>query len=73
MEFAVELRTDAKAKAGFKAWVVSAEAAATVGWANTHRVKIVLTPKQADGADLLIGADTDASFGLPRAAGHIGR
>jgi hypothetical protein len=28
LEFAVELRTDAKAKAGFKAWVVSADAEA---------------------------------------------
>src|SRR4051812_49421658 len=46
MEFTVELRTDANAKAGFKAWVLaSAEAGAGVSRGRTHKVKLTLTPK----------------------------
>ena len=54
MEFAVELRRDAKAKLGFRAWVVSADAEGSVGNKGTHRVTFTLTPVQPDGKDLLV-------------------
>ncbi|MFE6835114.1 trypco2 family protein [Streptomyces sp. NPDC057705] len=56
MEFEVELRADAKAKAGFKLWAVSAEAEASVSRGRTHRVSFTLTPKNARGGDLLVHA-----------------
>ncbi|MEU8625858.1 trypco2 family protein [Streptomyces sp. NPDC048669] len=54
MEFEVELRADAKAKAGFKLWAVGAETEAGVSRGRTHRVSFTLTPKTAAGGDLLV-------------------
>lgn len=59
MEFVVELKADAKAKAGFKAWVVTGAAEAGVSRARTQKVKVVLTPRTADGGDLLISSRRD--------------
>ncbi|MGW2275303.1 trypco2 family protein [Streptomyces yangpuensis] len=56
MEFEVELRADAKAKAGFKLWAVGAEVEAGVSRGRTHRVSFTLTPKSANGKDLLVHA-----------------
>lgn len=56
MEFEVELRADAKAKAGFKLWAVGAETEAGLSRGRTHRVSFTLTPKRADGGDVLIRA-----------------
>jgi hypothetical protein len=47
LEFAVELRFDAKAKTGFKAWVVSADAEAGISRTTKHTVSITLTPPPA--------------------------
>ncbi|MFF7590329.1 trypco2 family protein [Kitasatospora purpeofusca] len=55
MEFEVELRADAKAKAGFKLWAVGAETEAGVSRGRTHRVSFTLTPRRAGGGDLLVG------------------
>ncbi|MGW2520822.1 trypco2 family protein [Streptomyces sp. NPDC001617] len=71
LEFAVELRADAKAKAGFKAWVVTGEAEAGLGRSRTHRVKISLTPQQAGGGDLLIHGRADQAAGPGDVSGHI--
>lgn len=71
MEFAVELRADAKAKVGFKAWVTSAEVEAGVARGRTHRVTFTLTPKGPGGIDLLIAADGQA-LGPGDRSGHIG-
>jgi len=57
MEFEVELRADAKAKAGFKIFAVGAEAEAGVSRGRTHRVSFTLTPRAANGADLLVHGD----------------
>lgn len=74
MEFAVELRADVKAKAGFKAWVVaSAEVQAGVSRARTHKVKVTLTPKGADGRDLLIAGAGDGPVGPGDVSDHVGR
>jgi Trypsin-co-occurring domain 2 len=74
MEFAVELRADAKAKLGFKAWVfASAEAEAGVARGRTDRVKVTLTPKRLDGGDLLISAAAEGPAGPGDVSGHIGR
>ena len=58
VEFTVELRQDAKAKAGFKAWVLSADAEAAMSRAQTHRVTLSLTPRRPGGGDLLVSATT---------------
>ncbi|EDY56360.1 MULTISPECIES: trypco2 family protein [Streptomyces] len=55
LEFAVELRKSAEAKAGFKAWVVSAEAQGAVEQGRTHRVTISLQPRQRGGGDWTVG------------------
>lgn len=47
LEFSVEMRREGTGKAGIKAWVVSADAGASVSKASVHRVKLVLTPKDA--------------------------
>lgn len=54
MEFEVELRADAKAKAGFKLWAVGAEVEAGVSRGKTHRVALTLTPRNVHGGDLLV-------------------
>jgi hypothetical protein len=73
MEFTVELRADAKAKAGFKAWVMSADVEAGVARGRSHRVKVTLTPKGRDGGDLLIAAGTAEAAGPGELSGHLGR
>ncbi|MFD6891174.1 trypco2 family protein [Streptomyces sp. NPDC059957] len=71
LEFAVELRADVKAKAGFKAWVVTGDVEAGVARARTHRVKVTLTPQHAAGGDLLVGGDTGRLDGPGDVSGHI--
>ncbi|MEZ0068821.1 hypothetical protein ABIA32_004862 [Streptacidiphilus sp. MAP12-20] len=46
LEFTVELRTDARAKGGVRAWVVSADAEAGVSRGRVQRVAVTLSPKQ---------------------------
>lgn len=73
LEFAVELRADAKAKAGFKAWVLaSADVEAGAGRTSVHRVKVTLTPKQPGGGDLLISGTSGRTL-APGGPGHVGR
>ncbi|MET7704057.1 trypco2 family protein [Streptomyces sp. NPDC005485] len=71
LEFAVELRADARAKAGFKAWVVTGEAEAGVARTRTHRVKIALTPQQPGGGDLLIHGRPEREQGPGDVSGYI--
>lgn len=71
LEFAVELRADAKVKAGFKAWVVSGDLEASAARARTHRVKLVLTPQRPGGGDLLVHGDAARPQGAGDLSGHI--
>jgi hypothetical protein len=71
LEFTVELRADAKARAGFKAWVVSGEVEAGVARGRTHRVKVTLTPQQPGGGDLLVHGSADRPEGPGDVSGHI--
>lgn len=72
LEFAVELRQDAKAKLGFWAWVLSGDAEAGVSRGRTHRVKVVLNPKRPGGGDLLVsGAAEDAVGAVTEAIGIL--
>lgn len=73
LEFTVELRQDAKTKAGFKAWVVSADAEAGASWARTHRVTMTLTPRHADGSDLLVAGSRPRPVGPGDVSEHVGR
>jgi len=73
MEFAVELRVDATAKTGFKAWVMTADVEAGVARGRTHRVMVTLTPKRPDGGDVLISGEADQAPGPGDISGHVGR
>jgi hypothetical protein len=73
MEFAVELRRDARAKAGLKAWVLSADVEGGVQRGSTHRVTVTLTPKRPGGGDLLISAGSQASLQPGDVSTHQGR
>ncbi|MFJ8432109.1 trypco2 family protein [Kitasatospora sp. NPDC094019] len=71
MEFEVEWRADAKAKAGFKLWAVGAETEAGVSRGRTHRVSLTLTPKRADGGDLLVSSARERPDGPGDVSGRI--
>ncbi|WP_424532867.1 trypco2 family protein [Sphaerisporangium viridialbum] len=73
LEFTVELKADAKAKFGFKAWVVTGDAEAGVSRGRTHKVKLTLTPKHADGTDLLIAGDPAVADGPGEVSGTFHR
>lgn len=73
LEFSVELKMDAKAKAGFKAWVVSADAEAGASRTRKHRVTVSLTPRRPGGGDLLVARDGDRVSGPGDVTGHVGR
>jgi hypothetical protein len=49
MEFTVEVRRDARAKGGVRAWVVDAGAEAGAARGSTHRVAFTLKPTRGDG------------------------
>lgn len=65
LEFAVELRQDTKAKAGFKAWVVSGDAEGGLSRGRTHRVSMTLTPVGPDGREVLVSGDPARSVDGP--------
>ncbi|MFE9258837.1 trypco2 family protein [Streptomyces sp. NPDC006879] len=71
MEFEVELRADAKAKAGFKLWAVGAETEAGVSRGRTHRLSFTLTPRRVGGGDLLVGGSPDRQAGPGDVEGRI--
>lgn len=60
MEFMVEVRRDARAKGGVKAWVADAGAEAGVSTSRTHKVSFTLKPRDtATGRDWLIADDEE--------------
>ncbi|MGW2397444.1 trypco2 family protein [Kitasatospora sp. NPDC001664] len=71
MEFEVELRVDAKAKAGFKLWAVGAETEAGLSRGRTHRVSFTLTPRSAHGGDLLVSGSAERPDGPGDVSGRI--
>lgn len=73
LEFAVELRQDAKAKAGFKAWVVSGDAEGGLSRGRTHRVSMTLTPNRPGGGKVLVARDSAPPDGLGDVSDTIGR
>lgn len=73
LEFAVELRQDAKAKAGFKAWVVSADAEGGLSRGRTHRISVTLKPIRPDGGDWLVAGDSARPDGPGDVSDTIGR
>ena len=72
LSFEVQLRADAKARFGFKAWVVSGDAEASGGRTSGHRVTMTLTPQLPDGGDVLVGRQ-GGDAGPGDVLGHIGR
>ncbi|WP_340686380.1 trypco2 family protein [Amycolatopsis coloradensis] len=73
LEFAVELRKDAKAKAGFKAWVVSADAEAGASHTTKHKVTVTLNPRKPGGDDMIVSNKAAREDGPGDTTGHIGR
>lgn len=73
LEFAVEMRRDAKVKAGFKAWLISADAEGGLAQGRTHKVKLTLTPKKAGGGDLLVAGDQARPAGPGAVSGPADR
>lgn len=73
LEFGVELRRDAKVKAGFKAWVVSADVECGAAHARTQKVKVTLTPRRADGGDLLVAGGRERPEGPGDVSANPGR
>jgi hypothetical protein len=74
LAFTVELRQDAKAKAGFRAWVVSGDAEGGLSRGRTHRVSMTLTPIRPDGSPWLVAGDPeDRPPGPGDVSGTIGR
>lgn len=59
LSFEVELRKDVKAKAGFKAWVVTGDVEAGAGHSRRQRVTLTLTPQAVGGGRVLVGSQTD--------------
>ncbi|MGF6886359.1 hypothetical protein ABIA39_000326 [Nocardia sp. GAS34] len=72
LSFEVELRADAKAKTGFKAWVVTGDVEAGGSRTRKQRVSITLTPKKRGGGDVLVGNDIQVHRPGDTSA-HIGR
>ena len=73
MEFAVELRKDVKAKAGFKAYVLTGNVEAGAARGHTQKVKLTLTPTRPDGRELLISGEPDSHPPMPEPSSRIGR
>ncbi|APE24619.1 hypothetical protein SVEN_5808 [Streptomyces venezuelae ATCC 10712] len=64
LDFSVELRRDATAKAGFKAWVVSGDAQVGVARSAVHTVSVKLRPKDAtNGRPIEIGHQAEVDMG----------
>ena len=64
LEFEVELRAEARAKAGFKAWVVSGDGEGGVSRRRTHRVALTLRPKDATSTSGTVEIGNDAQIDL---------
>jgi Trypsin-co-occurring domain 2 len=73
LEFEVELRQDTSVRAGFKAWVVSADAERTVGRGSTHRVSVTLAPHSAGRGPVLVAGDEGRGEGPGDVSGRVGR
>ncbi len=62
LEFTVELRKDATAKAGVRAWVFTADASVGASSVRTHKVALTLTPKDLEtGGEILVGNENKGS------------
>lgn len=70
LDFTVELRRDAKARGGVKAWVLSGDLEAGVTHNRVQKVSVTLNPKQAGTAESPLVGNPDlgdlAGFGVVR-------
>jgi hypothetical protein len=73
LEFTVELREDSTAKAGIKAWVVTAGVEGSSGRADTHRVSVTLHPRSKSGGEVVIAGDVGRPHGPGDVSEHLGR
>ncbi|WOX10286.1 trypco2 family protein [Streptomyces sp. N50] len=61
IEFQIEVRQDDKAKAGARAWVISAGIETGQSKSESNRVKITLKPQTSSGGSVRISDDTDSA------------
>lgn len=74
LEFTVDLREDAGAKGGFKAWVVSGDAERSSGTTRGHRVAVTLRPRpRGDRGVLLVAGDERREEGPGDVTGRLDR
>ncbi len=73
LEFAVELRQDLTARAGFRAWVVAADGELSKGRVATHRVSVTLNPRSASGDEVEIAGDSGRARGPGDVSKYLGR
>lgn len=60
MEFSVEMRKDAKAKFGFTAWVVTADAEGSLARSEVHKVTVTLRPHLKGGKPIEVSDSLQA-------------
>lgn len=74
LDFSVEVRRDATAKAGFKAWLVTGDAQVGVAQNAVHKVSVKLKPKDsANGGSIEIGNRAEVDMGdFEHPAGSLG-
>ncbi|MFE9254956.1 trypco2 family protein [Streptomyces sp. NPDC006879] len=63
VEFDVDRRADAQARAGGRLWTVGAESEAGLSGARTHRVSLMSTARISAGGDLLVNGSPDRPSG----------
>ncbi len=61
LEFLVEIRHEARGRAGVRAWVVTADAEGSAARSRSHRVMVTLTPRRGDGPVRIVAQGRDAA------------
>ncbi|MGF1425105.1 trypco2 family protein [Kitasatospora sp. LaBMicrA B282] len=72
LEFTVELKRDARAKGGVKAWVLSGDLEGGVAQSRVHKLSVTLTPRPAGGDGSLLVGNPDVGSLDPFGAGAPG-
>ncbi|MFF5721503.1 trypco2 family protein [Streptomyces buecherae] len=69
MEFLVEVRREARASGGLRAWVVTADTEGSAARSRSHRVMVTLTPRRGDGPVRVVAQGQAQEQGQSPAAG----
>ncbi|TQF07054.1 hypothetical protein E6W39_38835 [Kitasatospora acidiphila] len=72
LDFTVELKRDARAKGGFKAWVLSGDLEGGLTQNQVQKVSVTLTPRLAGSDDSVLVGNPDLGSLDPFGAGPAG-